>query len=227
MQFAKKSFDIGLFSNQPAAQLDFWQQTVGLPFDHTLKLGGGLLQHRHAVGEAILKLNAARDPLPHPASNNLQAVILGLPGLSGERLLHDPDGNLIEIHPSDTPTLGLRIATPDLKASASFYHQVLGLQRLAENLLACGSSQLQLHPGGQPAAGNDNTLPVLGLRYLTLQVENCDAAWQAAIAAGARNGREPVTLGSTARIAFVIAPEGTWVELSERASLTGREPGVH
>jgi hypothetical protein len=33
--------------------------------------------------------------------------------------------------------------------------------------------------------------------------------------------RAPVTLGSTARISMVRDPDGNWIELSQRASLTG------
>jgi lactoylglutathione lyase len=31
----------------------------------------------------------------------------------------------------------------------------------------------------------------------------------------------PVTLGTTARISFIRDPDGNWIELSQRASLTG------
>jgi hypothetical protein len=31
----------------------------------------------------------------------------------------------------------------------------------------------------------------------------------------------PFTLGSTARISFVADPDGNWIEISQRASLTG------
>ena len=49
MSLAKAFFDVGLFTNQRDAQQLFWSEQVGLPFDHTLKLGGGILQHRYSV----------------------------------------------------------------------------------------------------------------------------------------------------------------------------------
>ena len=40
----------------------------------------------------------------------------------------------------------------------------------------------------------------------------------------ARGGREalaPTTLGTTARISMVRDPDGNWIEISQRASITG------
>ena len=41
------------------------------------------------------------------------------------------------------------------------------------------------------------------------------------LAHGGREARAPVTLGTTARISMVRDPDGNWIELSQRASLTG------
>lgn len=37
-------------------------------------------------------------------------------------------------------------------------------------------------------------------------------------------GAAPVTLGKVARICFVRDPDGNWIEISQRASLTGKLP---
>ncbi|MHB8576260.1 MAG: VOC family protein [Dehalococcoidia bacterium] len=44
------------------------------------------------------------------------------------------------------------------------------------------------------------------------------------IARGVEEGRPPVTLGSVARISFIRDPDGNWIEVSQRASLTGPLP---
>ncbi len=62
MNLAKQHLDVGLFSNNRDEQLAFWQQTVGLPYDHMGKLGGGMQQHRHHTNGSILKMNHARGP---------------------------------------------------------------------------------------------------------------------------------------------------------------------
>jgi lactoylglutathione lyase len=63
-----------------------------------------------------------------------------------------------------------------------------------------------------------------GYRYLTVQVRNCDAEHAGIVARGGAEGRAPVTLGTTARISFVRDPDGNWIEISQRASLTGPLP---
>jgi lactoylglutathione lyase len=44
------------------------------------------------------------------------------------------------------------------------------------------------------------------------------------VARGGTEGRPPLTLGATARISFVRDPDGNWIEISQRASLTGPLP---
>jgi lactoylglutathione lyase len=44
-------------------------------------------------------------------------------------------------------------------------------------------------------------------------------------ARGATEGGAPVTLGTTARYSLVRDPDGNWLEISQRASLTGPLPG--
>ena len=55
MRLAKPHLDIGLFTNRREAQLAFWQQRVGLEFDHLGKLGRGLHQLRHHMNGSIMK----------------------------------------------------------------------------------------------------------------------------------------------------------------------------
>ena len=64
-----------------------------------------------------------------------------------------------------------------------------------------------------------------GFRYITIQVRDVDAEHTRIIARGGAEGRPPMTLGTTARISFVRDPDGNWIEVSQRASLTGPLPG--
>jgi len=41
------------------------------------------------------------------------------------------------------------------------------------------------------------------------------------LARGGREALKPVTFGTTARISMVRDPDGNWIELSQRASITG------
>ena len=224
MQLAKAFYDVGLFSNQSAAQKQFWQQRVGLPFDHSLKLGGGVLQHRHQADGAVLKLNDARDALPRTESNPIDELLVVSNSHNEPELITDPDGNRIRLVPKSyrgIQGLAVQLKVMDVARSAAFYCDVLGMKGLEAGVLGCGDTRLLLVPGGARQAV-DAPVAAIGLRYITLQVFDCDTTYAKAISAGASSGREPVTLGSTARIAFIRDPDGTWIELSERASVTGK-----
>jgi len=73
-----------------------------------------------------------------------------------------------------------------------------------------------------PPASFANALEVvkgmagLGIRYITLGVTNCDAAFTALKGAGAAPALEPVNFGTVARIAFVRDPDGNFIELAQR-----------
>lgn len=224
MSLAKPFFDVGLFTNQRDAQQQFWTEQVGLAFDHTLKLGGGVLQHRYNAGQAVLKLNDARDSLP-VAYSSIQQLTVAVPGATEVRHVTDPDGNAITLVPDGfegIQGLAVQLAVADVAVSERFYADVLECVRLRPGVLTCGNAQLHLVAGGPQEVDLTSQLAASGLRYLTLQVFSCDDAYAAALAGGATGAREPVTLGSTARIAFIRDPDGLWIELSERASVTGK-----
>ena len=64
MDLAKPRIDVGLFTTKLEPMLDFWQNEIGLPFDHMLPLGGGVRQHRHDLLGSVLKINHSRHELP-------------------------------------------------------------------------------------------------------------------------------------------------------------------
>ena len=61
----------------------------------------------------------------------------------------------------------------------------------------------------------------LGYRYITVQVWNVDQEHTDFLARGGVEARPPTTLGTTARISFIMDPDQNWIEVSQRASLTG------
>jgi lactoylglutathione lyase len=75
-------------------------------------------------------------------------------------------------------------------------------------------------PGGQES--DDFIGPAF--RYLTVQIFDADACCAEIVARGGRLARAPVTLGKVARFGFVADPDGNWIEISARASLTGIVP---
>src|SRR3954469_15188998 len=99
MHLAKQHLDIGLFSNKRDDQLAFWQQTVGLPYDHMGKVGGGVQQHRHHMNGSILKMNHSRAPLPDVPASGIVGVGIARDGLTADQTLSDPDGNKVILVP--------------------------------------------------------------------------------------------------------------------------------
>jgi predicted enzyme related to lactoylglutathione lyase len=75
-------------------------------------------------------------------------------------------------------------------------------------------------PGGSETA--DFVGP--GYRYLTVQIFDADQSMQDIVARGGRIAREAVSFKDIARYGFVKDPDGNWIEMSARASLTGVAP---
>ena len=61
----------------------------------------------------------------------------------------------------------------------------------------------------------------IGFRYLTIQVFDVVGEHRALLARGASEGFAPRRLGDVAAISFVRDPDGNWIEISQRKSITG------
>ena len=222
MQLAKNHIDVGLFSNRREEQLAFWQQTVGLPFDHIGKLGGGVQQHRHHMNGSILKINHTRDPLPAAPASAILELRIARSGLPAAQSLVDPDGNRVMLVPPGADgVVGICVVlkVSDLVASDDFYVNTMGCLREREGVWRCGDTLLIAGERGPVA--NIGELRAPGFRYLTVQVWDCIAEHAGVLARGGTEGRPPTVLGDTVRYSFVLDPDGTFIEISQRASLTG------
>lgn len=222
MKLAKPYLDVGLYTNRREAMLEFWQQEVGLPFEGLLKLGGGVHQLRHGLSGSVLKINHQRAALPDTPRAGYRELVIARPGISARRQLRDPDDNPVTLVAPGSAGVGqlqVRLAVRSLDAHRHFYGHVLGLAQIDEGTYRCGETSLALHEDAD--ACGDAAAVGPGLRYLTVQVQGVDAEHAAICARGATEGQPPVTLGKTARISFIRDPDGNWIELSQRASLTG------
>ncbi len=70
-------------------------------------------------------------------------------------------------------------------------------------------------------APDDAAFQGSGFRYITFQVFQCDEEHAHILRHGGREAMKPTTLGTTARISMVRDPDGNWIEISQRASITG------
>ena len=226
MKLAKPRIDIGLRTNNVQPLLDFWQKEIGLPFDHLLPVRKGQNQHRHDLLGSVLKINEFADPIPDRPPSGYHELLIARDGLSDAKSLADPEGNRVTLVPKGThgiERIGIRLAVRDVAAHRKFYAEALGLAEGpkaggAATFLA-GDTVLLLEQS--PDAPSDSGMEGKGWRYITFQVFEVDREHAHVLAHGGREARAPVTLGTTARISMVRDPDGNWIELSQRASITG------
>lgn len=225
MKWAKPHVDVGLMVRSLDPMLAFYQQRVGLRFDHVLPTGAGNHQHRHEMNGSVLKLNHARGGVPDAPSTGYRGLRIAREGLGAPEPLRDPDGNRVTLVPhgfDDVVGIAIEVGVRDSAAHAHFYTQGLGLDPVDARRFRCGDSLFLVDEA--PDAPSDPGLRGAGFRYVTLQVFDCDAATERALAVGATLGAPARTLGDVARFAMVRDPDGNWVELSQRRSLTGELP---
>jgi lactoylglutathione lyase len=230
MQLAKPRVDIGLNTNNLEPMLAFWQGEAAIPFDHVLPIQPGMKQHRHDANGSVLKINHYREPLPDAPPSGYAELIVAREGLGAPRVLIDPDGNRGLLVPPGTDgisQIGIRLMVRDLSAHARFYASALGLDEVAcakGKAFRVGETILLLEQSAD--APSNATMQGKGWRYITFQVFKVDTEHARILEHGGREALAPRTLGATARISMVRDPDGNWIEISQRASITGSlEPG--
>jgi lactoylglutathione lyase len=225
MQLAKDVIDVGLSTNQLEPMLRFWQQDVGLRFDHVLPVRRGQKQYRHDARGSVIKLNHHRDLLPDAAPSGYRELIIAREGVETPRALADPDGNRVRLVPpghDGVTRIAIAMAVRSLSEHRRFYGDILGF---AEQVWPHGAAFLVgnslVFLAEDRAATVDPIRQARGWRYITLQVTDIDAVHAELRNKGVREGLAPVTLGEVARISMILDPDGNWIELSRRASIVG------
>lgn len=216
IRFAKPAIDVGFGTNDINGHTAFWGDTVGLAYDHMAKLGGGFHQHRWCLGDSIIKVNHTRQPLGDTPAGGYRGLTLAH---DAAHTLLAPDNVPISLAPpADEVDLTLHVSAMDLAAFDAFYGEALGLTPDGPNTFRLGRSRIVAEHG---APARVDGWRERGLRYMTVQIFDCDRITAALSAAGVEIGMAPKTVGQV-RYSFVRDPDGNWIELSERASLTGK-----
>ena len=226
VELAKDRIDVGHYTNRWDEAEVFWRDTVGLAYEELLKVGGGVHQHRFGLRGSVCKVNVARADLP-AAPTAFRRLVVADPSVDEPRLLLDPDGTEVEIVPEGHDGVtGLAVvwATPDVDGLGRLLADGFGAEPHTDREWRIATSVLRLveDPSVEPVGGMFGA----GFRYLTVQVRDVRAAHAHLLSAGWTEGRAPVKLGDTAFISFVRDPGGSWIEVSQRASLTGPLPDV-
>ena len=143
-------------------------------------------------------------------------------GLELPRSESDPEGNQVLLLPpghDDVVGIGIHLRVSDAERFDDFFARALALEAIGPQRYRCGDSVISFEQAADVEP--NRSLAGRGYRYLTVQVFDCDAEHRGILERGGREGRAPVTLGDVARISFVRDPDGNWIEISQRASLTG------
>lgn len=221
MKLAKDFIDIGVRTSNLDAMLSFWTEQVGLPYDELLKVGNGVHQHRLRLNGSIFKLNHDRNELPSTAPTGYRELLIASDVATADSMT-DPDGNKVTLVPPGTygiSHIGVRMTVRSLEQAQAFFVNTLQASMPEENSFRWGTTVFLLEEDA--AALPSGGMQGAGYRYITVQVHKVDAEHASLIQRGALEAAPPFTLGSTARISFITDPDGNWIEVSQRASLTG------
>jgi lactoylglutathione lyase len=225
MNLAKPRVDIGLNTNQLEEMLAFWQGEMGVPFDHVLPIRKGQKQHRHDLLGSVLKINHFADPLPRAPKAGYAEMLIAQPGVRSIGVLHDPEGTTVcRVAPGTLgiSQIGIKLKVRDLEAHKRFYEDALGLPEVSHAhgaAFQAGETVILLEETDD--APQDAAFQGSGFRYITFQVFKCDEEHARILEHGGREVLAPTTLGTTARISMLRDPDGNWIEISQRASITG------
>jgi catechol 2,3-dioxygenase-like lactoylglutathione lyase family enzyme len=229
MEFNRPQIDVGIFTNRIEAMKAFYGENLGLQFESELPVGGGFKQHRYIANGSIIKLMESRDPLPRRHPGGYETLIIATDKVTQPEALNDPDGNTIELVPpgrDDVSQIEVRLGVSDVDVFDDFYTKAASGQGIGGHRYKIGETIFATfhHPLARRVkpAPFENLLDVvkamaaLGIRYVTLQVKNCDAAFKEFTEAGAPVGVMPANFGNVARAAFVRDPDGNFIELAQR-----------
>ena len=130
MELAKPALDVGLYTNNLESMLAFWEHHAH--YDELLKLGGGAHQHRHSIGDSILKVNHSREPTPAGDPTGIRTLTLYSPAHTTTQTTTDPDGNALVLAPTrEQFNLSLGLVSNDVQRSAGFYAEAMTLPVMA------------------------------------------------------------------------------------------------
>ena len=220
MKLAKDALDVGLLTDDEA-MIEFFAQEVGLGEPELLRITRGVDQHRFDMMGSVIKVNVVAE-LQTEARSGYSAIVLADERLGAPRKLRGPDGVAVEIaRPSagGVEQLGVHLEVPDRSEAERYFSETLGWE-VAGGQVRAGRTRLLLSERAD--APSAVRFPVRGWTYLTVQIFDCDQVTREIVARGAELAAPAKTMGDVARFSVVADRWGNQLEISERASVTGR-----
>ena len=237
MDLAKQFVDVGIFTNRIDEMRAFYGERIRLPYEELLPIGAGVKQHRFGLQGSVLKINHARDPLPPRKPGGYKRLAISDSSISTPSTLRDPDSNDIELVPRGqfgVTQIEIHLGVTDEAAFAQFYGDALQAEQVGAGRFKLGETIVSFARDPDAVSAEKSasasaievvgTMRAIGMRYITIQVRDCDREHRRLTEMGVWEGAAPVTLGAVARISFVRDPDGNFIEVSQRASLTGPLP---
>jgi lactoylglutathione lyase len=224
MRLAKPRIDIGLFTDDIEAQRKFWGEVVGLRLDHELELAPGWIQHRYDAYGSVIKVNHLAGGVPDRPPSGITRLTVAVEGIDKSWMGGHPGGDRVLLVPPGgaVAEIGVTLTSADPERMIAFYREALDFEECAPGVLRLGNSLLTVVEGPSGTPYDDDVIGP-GFRYLTIQVFDADAEAAEVVRRGGRIVREFVNVAGVARYGFVADPDGNWIELSARTSLTGIE----
>jgi len=222
MELAKPHLDVGTMVADWDAAQRFWAETVGLAYQKFERIGGGVRQHRFGVHGSVIKVNHARNPLPqHPTIH--RRLRLAHAGCTAPTLLLDPEGVEVElVPPGHEGVVGIEIVNASARPAEAERFWVNGLGAVAVDAGRYRIGDTLIRIAHEPGLVAPTIRTAAGFRYLTVQVHDVDAEYARLVGQGFTGDLAPMNLGTTARISMIRDPDGGYVEVSQRAEVTGR-----
>ena len=221
-QLSKPEFDIGFFTNRLEETLAFWREELSLPYEDPVYFNDGLVQHRHALGNTIVKINGAKDGVSENAPGGYGSLYIARDDITEQITKTDPNGQVLHFVPPGThgiTNIGFVVPTNVLDEEETFLLNAMGFTQEPTGWLRAGSCQVLLKE--EPKRPYCGHWVNAGFRYFTFHVMQVDKAFDAIIAAGGSIGEEPYAIGDIAKISFVRSPSGNWIEVAQRRELAG------
>ena len=234
MELAKRFVDVGIFTNQLDEMRGFYGERIRLPYEELLPVGAGVRQYRYGLLGSVLKINHTREPLPPRVEGGYKRLTISDGRTPMPFALKDPDGNDIELVPSGQRGINqieIHLGVTDEADFERFCGDALQGERIGAGRFKVGETIVSFAkdpaatraPKSASASALDvvGSMRAVGMRYMTIQVRDCDREHRRFMSMGVWEGAAPITLGEVARISFVRDPDGNFIEISQRASLTG------
>jgi len=223
-RLARGLLDPGLFSDDGPKQEAFYGGVLGLRCLEHLRHSPSYQEVFFELPPGKLKVQSFAEPMPGPAVTGYRELWLPRDGLREVQRLRDADGLEVALVPRGfrgVTHAGVVCAVPDVLAQRRFLLEGLRAREV-EGGLRVGDTQLFLEEDrdARPATPTCRR----GFVYLTLIVDDCAAAHQCLLDAGAEHSARVLRLADRCLFSWVRDPGGNWIECVQYAELSGPIP---